>query len=264
MRKYILISTLLFGLGCNVREKNEPSPKHENSVSRSEVDISNSANEFDYIGFYHNKGLYFLQSRSYSWVCDSNEMLEIIERDNNIFLGTEIDTIYNQIKLDEFNASIDTIFRSVRLREIVNLDISSRSKELLSDMAFRLANSSDTTNLLYNIETIKSFEAMLLLDNQISNSEKELLLIGASVLRHSLHYWFNDSYSNLTSIWTYDCVDEPNSRKKKKRRKKIWKEIAHTCVKDLTGAIVGGYYFGAIGAIGLGVLYSASHALGSK
>lgn len=143
------------------------------------------------------------------------------------------------------------------------MNLSNNSKILLNDLNLELENSGDTLDLEFNINIIKNYENSIIASSSIEAYKKEIILTSISVLRHSLYYWFNDNYSNQNLVWSLDCDDESNSQRKKRKKKK-WKNVIGCGIKDCIGGMLGYYYFKAPGAVALGALYSASHALGGK
>jgi hypothetical protein len=248
----------------NTPTNNSPSPVNAYYMSSFPsylTDPSNSSNPYDSFGDLHNRGLHYVLN--HMTVLNSENMLLHIQdfartefNDNSInFIDTIIKFNNDSIKFswqDNYNPSFNVVEAAME-------------RGLISDTCYNYYNNfltisshlTNTDKLTTVINECIDLETEIQ-SATITDTEKELLLRAASVLRYSAAYWTSiaasTSFINMTSNINDDFPSWLQGLLNKKSN--VWDE-QRTCREDFGGFCTGfiaGWYGGPHGALAGGML----------
>ena len=176
----------------------------------------NSLNPFDSVGIVHNN-MMSLCSTGISAYCASHDSLNIVSVDSiarNILFSNNYDT--SLYTLEDFKTMFEGAGASFN-SFFTNLDVNSVQSWLLKNMMDGLSEIVKKDGSYGDIyDYLVDYESEILANNKIEDLDKEIVLIAASVLRHSTYYWITgrphvhgmpSSKQDDVSFWTIVASD---------------------------------------------------------
>lgn len=228
---------------------------NQDKKSRSQVNFTNSINQFDFIGKMHNIGLNsFVNNFSQIPGCVTNGQLNFntVINSNSYYFGSSN-------SLNQFNTTFTQNSTTLRYLKSINTKSNASFISELTVSGFTPSNDFKnyylkilTTIDLIQIDDENSFAQMIasmkILENSITTSnlpstEKDLLLGTSAIARYSAEYWF---YKTSIDFWDANNVDTHPLKQI------IKMDVAGGVGGGAAGAIAGGTV--AIPAFGIGAV----------
>lgn len=256
----ILLSTILFS--C----KEEPPVRSGDGIritNSSTLTYSNPDNYMDYLGEWHNDALDYIYTYHSAEIASNLSYAEIAEgmaawmhqRQDIIVTAQDLESelihVYDTTQI-YVNYSKAILYDSLDLNA-TQINYMNQAFNIFSVV---LTPSQDTLTYLEDLmDAFFDFEDDVLTDNTLDSSQKAIILITSSVLRHSFYYWNShiDYLYDITSLSTND-----NLKTKKVNPKLLgfwddaWDAISFVAESDAVGAVAGGAG-AAVGAFVLNV-----------
>jgi hypothetical protein len=167
-------------------------PSTTAQTARDVDDAANPANPFDEVGYQHNEGLQNTRSvwntpgRTFESVYTGEVNYIHQNVDNNVVPPdmTYLQNLYTQVNGDAANNDVNFI-NSTQLSPLA---------KTYANQMFSAALNPDPNADYFGVKAaIIQVETTIINDQNLSQSEKQQLLTSASVLRHSMLYWLNES-----------------------------------------------------------------------
>ncbi|MDR0364690.1 MAG: hypothetical protein LBH92_06720 [Bacteroidales bacterium] len=217
MKRFIFLVLVFVLVSDSCQKSNDGNVNIQNdtfTIKSNSISCTNSKNPYEYIGELHNEICEYLIN------IDDGSPLNLSSTISNIdtYLKTEYDSTINFITF--FDDYVSPAFSVQALKSLNTLSAAKTYIASISsiqdnkgvnhylDLMLNALFSHNSFNLSCYNEMV-GIEAGILLDDTLNNDDKQLLLIGGAILRHSSFLWdkYGDEHPAKGLHWSWgNCV----------------------------------------------------------
>lgn len=223
-------------------------------IKNTEYDLMDRKNEIKEIVKLHSKGLDFFYNKiTLNHSLKSNDVSEIGE--GNIHLNREYDLVKENV--EDFFVENNLDSEHIKNLAVISDNFSLEKSKNLSDYGFEFSKEFYSIALqIINIEgnylnKIKENQDKILTSasfKNLSNIEKDIILLGAETYIDSYEYWDNNANVWEPEVYSFYSADSKKHEILSKK-KGFWNSVKKYAMADGKGAIAGGIGGAVSGAV---------------